>query len=488
MTSTSQPAAQVSTLLSPRKLQILQTIDTNFDKLKNFTSFNKKFHYQDQRYHQFLIEPNLKVLEIGCGNGDLLKSVQPSLGIGIDLSERMINYARQRHPSFTFHTHDAELPLPLPKGTVFDVIIISDVIGFFDDIQLALENLIPYCTPNTRLIISYYTKHWELLVKIAEGLNIKVAQPPQNFLSTTDIEKITELSGFEIIRKEYQQLLPIPFLGIDFLINKFIATLPGLRRLCLRTYVVARPRPTYIPQKYSTTVVIVCRNEKGNVESAIQRLPKFCQDMEIIYVEGHSQDGTWEEILRVKEKYSHLDIKAFKQPGKGKADAVHHAFAQARGDILMILDGDITTPPEQMLKFYHVLATGQGEFANGTRLIYPMEEQSMRFCNFLANKGFSWIFSYLLSQRFTDTLCGTKVFFAKDYKRILDQRKFFGDFDPFGDFELIFGASKLNLRVIEVPIRYAARSYGTTQISRWRHGVILLKMVLHAYKKLKLFF
>lgn len=488
MTSDSQLSTGKTLALSPRKLQILQTIEKNFDKLKNFTVFNRKFHYQDQRYHQFLIEPHLKVLEIGCGNGDLLNSVQPSLGIGIDLSKQMIDFAKQRHPHLTFHDHDAETPLPFPKGTIFDVIIISDVIGFFDDIQLALENLIPFCRPNTRLIISYYTKHWELLVKFAEALNLKVAQPPQNFLSTTDIEKIAELSGFEIIRQEYQQLLPIPFFGIDFLINKFIATLPGIRRLSLRTYVVARPRPTYIPQNYSTSVVIVCRNEKGNVEPAIQRLPNFCQDMEIIYVEGHSKDGTWEEILRIKEKYSHLDIKAYKQPGKGKADAVHHAFAQARGDILMILDGDITTPPEQMPKFYNVLATGQGEFANGTRLIYPMEEQSMRFCNFIANKGFSWIFSYLLSQRFTDTLCGTKVFFAKDYRRILEQRKFFGDFDPFGDFELIFGASKLNLKVIEVPIRYAARTYGTTQISRWRHGVILLKMVVHAYKKLKLFF
>lgn len=472
---------------SPRKIKLIEAIEQNFDKLKNFNFFNQKFHIQDQKYHQFLIEPGLKVLEIGCGNGDLLASVSPSIGIGLDLSPKMTAWAQNRHPHLTFYTHDAETTLPFPKGTTFDIIIISDVIGFFDDIQVALENLAPVCTPHTRLIISYYTKHWEILVKLAELLKIKVSLPPQNFLSTMDIEKIAELSGFEILRKEYQQLIPIPLFGIDTVINKFVATLPGIRRFCLRTYVVARQRPTYIQQNYSTTVVIVCRNEKGNVEPAIQRLPKFCKDMEIIYVEGHSKDGTWEEILRVKEKYAHLDIKAYQQPGKGKADAVHHAFSKARGDILMILDGDITTPPEQMPKFYHVIATGQGEFVNGTRLIYPLEEQSMQFCNFIANKVFSWIFSYLLSQRFTDTLCGTKVFLAKDYKRILEQRKFFGDFDPFGDFELIFGASKLNLKVIEVPIRYVARSYGTTQISRWRHGVILLKMVMHAYKKLKLF-
>lgn len=488
MTSAQQPGDQESSIQSSRKLQLIESIEKNFDKLKDFTFFNRKFHLQDQKYHQFLIEPHLKVLEIGCGNGNLLASVLPSMGIGIDLSPKIVSWAQKQHPNLTFYAHDAETLLPFPKGTAFDVIIISDVIGFFDDIQHALENLAPFCTPRTRLVISYYTKHWEVMVKIAELLRIKAPQPPQNFLSTSDIEKIAELSGFEIIRKEYQQLIPIPLFGIDVLVNKFIATLPGIRRLCLRTYVVARPRPTYVPQDYSTTVVIPCRNEKGNIEPAVQRLPIFCKDMEIIYVEGHSKDGTWEEILRVQKKYPHLNIKAFQQSGKGKADAVHLGFNNARGELLMILDADLTVPPKQLPKFYKAMSTGQGEFINGTRLIYPLEEQSMRFCNFLANKGFSWIFSYLLSQRFTDTLCGTKVFLAKDYKRILEQRKFFGDFDPFGDFELIFGASKLNMKVIEVPIRYEARSYGTTQISRWRHGVILLRMVMHAYKKLKLFF
>jgi ubiquinone/menaquinone biosynthesis C-methylase UbiE len=373
MTMTSTPAMNTS---SNRKQQLVDSIEKNFDAVKEFTFFNRKFHLQDQQYHQFLIEPQLKVLEIGCGNGDLLASIKPSLGVGIDLSPKMVTFAQKKHSNLSFHVHDAESPLPFKNREAFDVIIISDVVGFFDDIQLVFENLIPFCTPQTRLVISYYTKHWEFLVKLAEILKIKVPQPPQNFLSTTDIEKIAELSGFEMIRKEYQQLVPIPLFGIDTLINKFIATLPGIRKLCLRTYVVARPRPTYAPIDYTTTVVIPCRNEKGNIEPAIQRLPKFCKDLEIIYVEGHSKDGTWEEILRVKKEYAHLDIKAFQQPGKGKADAVHVGFGKARGDLLMILDADLTVPPEQLPKFYKVISTGQGEFVNGTRLIYPMEDQA----------------------------------------------------------------------------------------------------------------
>jgi SAM-dependent methyltransferase len=476
--------------MSSRKIDFVSCVENNFKKLSILNFFNRKFRTNDRKFHQFLVEANLNVLVIGSGNGDLLASLKPKLGVGIDLSSKMVEFAQKNHPSLHFFTQDIEEKSDFStvlKGAKFDVVIISDQVGLFDDIQKAFENILPWCHAGTRLIISYYTKHWEGLLNIAEFLGLKAPNPTQNMISTTDIEKIAELSGFELIRKDYQQLVPIPLFGIDTLFNKYIATLPGVRKLCFRTYVTARPRPTYKMKNFSTTVVIPCRNEKGNIESAIERLPKFCSDLEIIFVEGHSKDGTWEEVLRVQEKYKDLDIKSYQQTGKGKADAVHLGFSKARGDVFMILDADLTVPPEQLPKFYQVISTGQGEFVNGTRLIYPMESQAMRFLNFLANKTFSWIFSYLLSQRFTDTLCGTKVFFSKDYKRILEQRKFFGDFDPFGDFELIFGASKLNMKVIEVPIRYKARSYGETQISRFRHGVILLRMVIHAYKKLKLF-
>lgn len=476
-----------------RKEAMLRYVAKHTHQLVEDNSFNKKFRQADRDYFKFLCEPDLNILVVGSRGGDLLNALQPKLGVGIDLSQTLVEYAQTKYPHLHFVSHDVEKPIGprdlfLSEGQKFDMIIVVDQIGYFDDIQQALQNLMPLCHDQTRLIVSYYTKHWEMMVKVGEWLGVKTPQPEPNMLSTLDIEKLTELSGFEVIRKEYQQLVPIPLFGIDTFLNKFIGTLPGLRKLCLRTYVVARPRPCSERKHYSTTVVIPCRNEKGNIEPALQRLPQFCDDMEIIFVEGHSKDGTWEEVLRVKEKYQHLHIKAFQQEGKGKADAVHLGFRHATGDVLMILDADLTVPPEQLPKFYEVIATGQGDFVNGTRLIYPMESQAMRFLNFLANKTFSWLFSYLLSQRFTDTLCGTKVFLRSNYHRIIDQRKFFGDFDPFGDFELIFGASKLNMKVVEVPIRYKAREYGETQISRFRHGFILLKMVIYAYKKLKLRF
>ncbi len=470
-------------MLNSRKQNIISLIKQNINRLKKRDFINRFFHENDTRYLRFLVKPGEAILDVGCGNGLLLNELQPSKAVGIDLSADILAAAKQAAPACTFIEHDAEFPLPITDK--FDIVLLSDVIGLFDDIQQVLLNIKENTHSRSRIIISYYTKHWELVIRSMEMIGLKVKQPQQNYLSTRDIHNFLNISGYEVLRSEYQQLVPFKWFGIGSFVNKFIATLPGIRRLCLRTYIVARPVPTQPPANYSVSVVIPCRNEKGNVESAITRLPSFCDDIEIIYVEGHSKDGTWEEIQRVKEKYSHLKIKAFQQTGKGKADAVHLGFRNATGDIFIILDADLTVPPEQLPKFYNAMNTHQGEFINGSRLIYPMENQAMQFLNFLANKTFSWIFSYLLSQRFTDTLCGTKVFFKKDYQSILDQRAFFGDFDPFGDFELIFGASKLNMKVVEIPIRYQARVYGETQISRFKHGFILLKMVLHAYRKLK---
>jgi glycosyltransferase involved in cell wall biosynthesis len=257
--------------------------------------------------------------------------------------------------------------------------------------------------------------------------------------------------------------------------------------LCLRNYVIARPYPNAQAADASTTVVVPCRNERGNIEAALNRMPAFCPKLEVIFVEGNSTDGTWEKVQEVLQTHSHLPmtLKAFKQPGRGKGDAVREGFAKASGDILMILDADLTVPPKDLPKFYQALVSGKGEFINGSRLVYPMEKQAMRFLNLLANYIFALLFTYLLNQRHTDTLCGTKVLWRRDYDVIVRNRSYFGDFDPFGDFDLIFGASKLNLKTAEIPVRYSAREYGETNISRFSHGWLLLRMVLFAFKKFK---
>jgi SAM-dependent methyltransferase len=446
-----------------------------------------RFYYdEDWNYMRFLVAKELRVLDLGCGSGGLLNALQPSEGVGIDVSQPMIDMAKAVHPHLTFLHGDVERldEIVELKGT-FDVIIISNTIGTLADCVETFRGLHRFCAPHTRIIAAYHSRFWEPIFYLYARLAGRPSDPPQNWLSPQDIANLFYLADFDVIKNEWRILSPFRLMGLGRIINRFIATLPVIRKLCLRTYVVARPQPRETLKDPSTTVVVPCRNERGNVEAAAKRTPRFCSKLEIIFVEGGSSDGTWEEIQRVIAAYPQFDIKAFKQPGIGKGDAVRKGFAEAKGDVLMILDADLTMPPEDLPKFYNALVLGKGEFINGSRLVYPMEKQAMRFLNLLANYIFALLFTFLLNQRHTDTLCGTKALRRQEYDRISRNRSYFGEFDPFGDFDLIFGANKLNLKTAEVPIRYAAREYGETNISRFRHGLLLLRMVGFAFMKLK---
>ena len=472
---------------SKRKQAIKKQADKLAGSRDRWIKKNSFFYNDDYNYMNFLVNNGQRVLELGCGTGQLLNTLKPSYGVGVDLSGSMIEVARENFPHLEFVQGDIESPdLISSLNGPFDFIILSDTIGYLDDCEEALARLHSLCTQDTRIIISYYSWRWQPVLALGEKIGLKMPTVEMNWLSTEDTMGFLQLADFDTVKREWRQLVPRNLFGLGSLINRFIGTLPLIRRLSLRNYIVARSIRKIGLKQPSTTVLIPCRNEKGNIENAVKRLPNFCEDLEILYVEGNSQDGTLNEIHRVISAYPDKDIKVLVQDGKGKGDAVRKGFNNARGDILMILDADLTVPPEDLPKFYRAIATGKGEYINGTRLVYPMDDQAMRFLNFWANRTFSVLFTWLLNQRFTDTLCGTKVLTKDNYKKIVANRSYFGDFDPFGDFDLIFGATKLNLKVVEVPIRYAAREYGETQISRFRHGWLLLKMVLFAYKKLKI--
>lgn len=477
--------ATVTSTLSPRKLAIRDLADRLAPERHRWIERNKYYYAEDVRYMRFLIPEGAEILDLGCGIGDLLAALKPSRGVGVDFSSCMIEQARRRHPHLEFQTGDVEDPAFVSSlSGPFDYIILSDTIGSLEDCEATLSSLHALCSRRTRLVIAYYSHLWEPVLKLAEKLGRKMPQEPQNFLCTEDIRHLMHLADFEMVKREWRQLIPRRLLGLGSFVNRFVGTLPLIRRACLRSYIVGRSLRQMDPVR-SVTVVVPCRNERGNIEDVVRRMPRFCPDMEIIFVEGHSQDGTLEECRRVAAAHPQYDINVMRQDGVGKADAVFKAFDHARGDVLMILDADLTVPPEQLPKFWRALATGKGECVNGTRLVYPLEEQAMRFLNLIANRMFSVLFTWLLNQRFTDTLCGTKVLRREDYERIKANRSYFGDFDPFGDFDLIFGSAKLGLRTVELPVRYASRRYGETQISRFRHGWLLLRMVLFAYRRLK---
>jgi ubiquinone/menaquinone biosynthesis C-methylase UbiE len=470
-----------------RKRQLRDEIEASLDEQERWRRINAAYHADDFKFMRFLIPPGKRVLELGCGMGDLLAALEPSYGVGIDFAAGALARARARYPPLTFVLADAEDPAT--AGAIegpFDYIVIADTIGMFEDIDGTLRLIHQLCSPSTRIVIAYYSHLWEPVLKTAEALGLRRKQPRINYIATADFLNLMDLADFEVINSEQRQLLPIRLFGLGTFINKFIAPLPGIRKFALRTYLVGRPVRTYSERSLSVSILIPCRNERGNIENAILRMPRFGRAQEILFVEGNSSDGTFEECERVREAYEHeWDIVVLKQEGRGKGDAVRRGFAAARHDVLMILDADLTMPPEALPKFHAVIESGKADFVNGTRLVYPMEEEAMRPLNFIANRLFAYLFSYLVNTRLTDTLCGTKVLMRKDYEVLAKERDYFGNFDPFGDFDLIFGAAKQNLKIIETPIHYKARTFGETQISRFRDGWLLLKMVWFAYRKLK---
>jgi len=466
------------------KEQIRKRFDLLAEKRQYWRNRNRYYYDNQEEYFRFLVPEGLSVLELGCGTGDLLYALRPKRGVGIDFSPEMVRLARERYSDLEFRMADME-ELEGWEET-FDILIMSDVVGHLMDIEEAFRQLHVFCRPDTRIIISYYNFFWEPVLKMGEVLGLKMPQHYQNWLSSNDICNLFSLAHFQVVKLDFRLLVPIRIPWISNFINRYFASLPGLRRLCLCQYIVARPIRQKEKREFSTTILVPCKNEKGNIEAAVKRIPPFGQHQEIIFVDGHSTDGTQEEVNRIIKTYPEKDIRLMVQDGQGKGDAVRKGFGVAKGDILMILDADLTVPPEDLPKFYLALAEDHGEFINGCRLVYPMEKQAMRLLNYIGNKIFSIMFTWILNQRFKDTLCGTKAMFKEDYEKIKANRHYFGDFDPFGDFDLIFGAVKQNLKVVEIPIRYRERTYGKTNISRFRHGWLLMKMTLFAYKKIKI--
>ena len=468
--------------LSPGVESQLREVRRLYDGCEKRPHFSKAYLQMLSRYLRRIIPSRASLLEVGCGGGELLELLGNKDSTGIDLSPGLIERARERLPGASFSVGSGE---SFEAERQFDIILLSDVLNEAGDAQQILERMHAAANPNTRLVVNFHNTVWRPLLGLATRMGLTRPRPRGNWLSREDVANLLHVAGWEVVRKEARIVVPHPLFGIGTFFNSILS--PFLSWFCLILFMVARPVKKPQPDKSlpSVSVIVPARNEAGNIKSIVERVPDMGAWTEIVFVEGNSSDGTWEEIQKIIAANPDKRIRAFQQGGRGKGDAMRTGYAQAAGDLFIILDADMTVPPEDLPKFYNALAEGKGEFINGVRLVYPLEDESMRFLNMCGNKFFSLLFSWLLGQPIKDTLCGTKAFSRENYHKIEASRSYFGDFDPFGDFDLLFGAAHNSLRIVDIPIRYQSREYGETQIDRWRDGILLFKMAGYAARKVK---
>ena len=443
---------------------------------------NRFYHRLIRSIYRFIVPEGASILEVGAGGGDLLASLRPARAVGVDISEGMVDLARTRHPEIEFLVASGE---DFVRPEQFDYVLLSDLVPYVFDLQAILRNIREMTHDRSRVIVHSYSQVWRPIIRLAELFGLKADKPIQNWVTADDMRNLLELAGFEVVSTSRRILFPkrVPLLAT--LLNGCIANVWPLSHLSLTWWLVARPVTTERSVAPSVSIVVPCRNEAGMIREIIDRIPTLGSSTEILFVEGGSQDDTRRVIEEEIAARPQRDISLYVQTGRGKGDAVRVGFGHAKNELLMILDADLTVPPEELPKFYDAVVAGHADLANGSRLVYDVQAGAMQFLNVLGNKFFSAVFSVLLQQHVKDTLCGTKVLRKSDYEAIARSRSFFGDFDPFGDFDLLLGAGRLGMKIVDVPVRYRARTYGTTNISRFRHGWLLLNMAAFGFWKLR---
>ncbi len=460
----------------------------NYLDLEKWRTRNLSYYEDIEKLYNFFVEPESDVLEISSGLGYLLDSLKPKYGLGIYPNQETTEFAQTKFSNLEFQVGEYD---SFQVNKKFDYILLPNTISYLEDIQKTFQNIRQFCKPSTRIIITFHNPMWELILKIGTVLNQRMSTKDLNWLSNEDVSNLLSLENYEVVFKGKRMLFPRKIPILFGLFNKILAPLPLINNLCLTEYIVARINPHFFevnvnPNNYSCSVIIPARNEEKNIENCVKRMPQLGKHTEIIFVEGKSKDNTWEEIKKVQQQYQDKwDIKIVQQKLEGKRDAVREGFNLASGDVLLILDSDLTVRPEDLIYFFNAIALNTCEFANGCRLIYPVSYQAMPWLNRFANQFFAMLISYLINVKIKDSLCGTKAISQSNYLKIVNNHNYFDDFDPFGDFYLLFGSAKQGLKIQDIPVRYLPRTYGESNISHFKEGFVLVKMCLYAAKKLK---
>ncbi len=436
---------------------------------------NWYFHNSLRQMFKSFIPEGADILQIGYGLGDILSSLYPNKAVSLDTDENIMLSAKRRYPQIKFISGKPE---NLNVKGKFDYVIIPNSVDHLEDIQTVLEKLKLNVTSKSKIMLTALNPKWIQILSVLEKLNLKRAEGEKNWLRLEDLKNITRISGYEIEESGFRVMLPLHIPLVTRWINATIPNTPLFKRFCLEQFIVARKVESPATKKLSCSVVVPCFNEEENIKNCVSRVPKMGKWTEIVVVDDGSTDKTIKVVKQLMKTYKNLKLVSYK-PNRGKGWAVKQGMDAARGDVVMILDADMAVPPEELPRFFSIFERNYGNFVNGTRLIYPMEDQAMRQLNLIGNLVFSWIFSWLLGVRITDTLCGTKALYKSDYKNVKMSGKSWGDFD------LLFGAAENDLDIIEVPVHYKKRVAGKSKMKAFKHGMVLAKMCGIGFWRLK---
>jgi hypothetical protein len=437
---------------------------------------NRYYHRTIRRLVEGMVPPGSQVLELGAGTGDGLAALRPARGIGLNPAEGLTSRAREKHPELEFHTVEVD-DVRTSAGFQPDYVIMTNLLDYVYDVWDLLESLKASVSESTLLVITTSNPVWAPIIRLASRLGLRVPESPRNFITNRDIRSVLELQGYSVVEEGMALPVPmrIPLLGT--LLNVIVPELPIVRYFSSIQYLVARPSTPRPP--LSCSVIVPCHNEEGNIEQCARRVPDMGTWTEVVFVDDGSTDGTREQVRRVMQDDPRVRLITFDK-NRGKANAVRAGFEAARGDVLVILDADMAVMPEELPKFLKPLQEGRADFINGTRLVYAMEGRAMKVSNFFGNKGFCYLVSWVLRQRVSDTLCGTKVMFKKDFMRMP-----IGGKERWGDFDLLFGASRLKLRILEIPVHYQERRAGASKMRAMFEVWFFLRSCLEGWRSLR---
>ena len=367
-----------------------------------------------------------------------------------------------------------------------DTILISDI-EHQSNPTSSLLSLSKIIRDDTKIIIISRNLVWMIFIKLLKSL-FSFSPKKNNFLPYSYLDNLFSICNLEVIRNEKIITLPIYIPFFTNLINR-IFRLPLLNIFCLSNITILKKKDQNFSNNKDLRVsfIIPCKNEENNIKTFENEIKNSNQSNEYLFGDDNSMDKTIDEIDKLSKKLNNNKILKYNGPGVCKSENVYKGIELSSGDIIVVYDADLTVDFKDVEFSIDILKNTNADFINCTRMIYPQKDGAMKFSNFIGNSIFANLFSLLFRKKITDTLCGTKIFFKKDWVKIKKNITGLGVKDLWGDFDLLIGAYKNNLKITEVPVTYHERKEDNTKMtSVFLNGIRMLSIVLVAFYKLRL--